>query len=114
MIIGPACVYQESSSWRNSGIVIINENSTIEVNGLRLHYIKWQSVRSRSGNRPTGVLLNGSSGNARVWDLFAPAEALAGFIQSNLIATRAGDTSPPSLTYRFDRATLAQFESYDE
>jgi len=45
---------------------------------------------------------------------FASAEALAGFIQSNLMSIEANDNSPPSLTYRFDRATLAQFDNYDE
>lgn len=45
---------------------------------------------------------------------FASTEALSGFIQSNLVAIEGGDNSPPSLTYRFDRATLAQFDNYDE
>ena len=39
---------------------------------------------------------------------------MAGFIQSNLIAIEAADNSPACLTYRFGRATLAQFDNYDE
>jgi pimeloyl-ACP methyl ester carboxylesterase len=213
--------------------VIITDNRTIEVNGLRLHYIKRFPERPQP-DCPTALLLHGSSGNARVWDLFAPAlarhiptvaldlrghgrsgraippaykaadylgdlqqfmdrldirrailiahsmsvfhsiryaaqnpdrvaklvlvdieatcrpehiqllnaaglkphpvfgsleeaiakeqrsavfastKALAGFIRSNLVAVEAGANSRPSLTYRFDRATLAQFDSYDE
>jgi pimeloyl-ACP methyl ester carboxylesterase len=213
--------------------VLITENKTIDVNGLRLHYIK----RSPEHSRPachSAVLLHGSSGNAHIWDLVAPAlarhlptfaldlrghglsdrvippaykgadylsdleqfintldirsailiahsmsvfhsiryaagnpdrvarlvlvdieatcrkehidllnaagrkphpifgsleealareqrsaqfasaEALAGFLQSNLIPIESGGNSPQSLTYRFDRATLAQFDNYDE
>jgi len=214
-------------------MVITTENSTVEINGLRLHYIRRSTEQPRP-DCPTGVFLHGSSGNAHIWDLVAPAiarniptfaidlrghglsdraippayrgvdylsdleqfmdefdirsailiahsmsvfhsiryaadnpdrvaklvlvdieatcrrehiellnaagrkphpvfgsleeaiareqrsaqfastEALAGFIQSNLAAIEAADNSLPSLTYRFDRATLAQFDNYDE
>jgi pimeloyl-ACP methyl ester carboxylesterase len=45
---------------------------------------------------------------------FASSDALATFTQSNLKVVEPGGECPPSLTYRFDRATLAQFDNYDE
>jgi len=45
---------------------------------------------------------------------FASAEALANFVESNLTDVKVEGDTRPSLTYRFDRATLAQFDDYDE
>jgi pimeloyl-ACP methyl ester carboxylesterase len=45
---------------------------------------------------------------------FAPAPAFASFVRSNLKVIESEANGPPSLTYRFDRATLAQFDNYDE
>jgi pimeloyl-ACP methyl ester carboxylesterase len=45
---------------------------------------------------------------------FAPADALANFVRSNLRTIESSGDCPQSLTYRFDRATLAQFDNYNE
>ena len=45
---------------------------------------------------------------------FAPLEAFAGFVEANLKATESEHANGGCLTYRFDRATLAQFDDYDE
>jgi pimeloyl-ACP methyl ester carboxylesterase len=49
---------------------------------------------------------------------FAQEEALRAFIATNLREVQTGENSggaaKPALTYRYDRATLALFEAYDE
>jgi pimeloyl-ACP methyl ester carboxylesterase len=45
---------------------------------------------------------------------YAPDTALASFVGANLKAFELPGAPPESLTYRFDRATLAQFDDYDE
>jgi pimeloyl-ACP methyl ester carboxylesterase len=44
---------------------------------------------------------------------FAPDDELADYVDSSLLTAESADGSL-SLTYRFDRATLAQFDNYDE
>jgi pimeloyl-ACP methyl ester carboxylesterase len=55
--------------------VITTESKTVDINGLRLHYVERRPIHPGTDSRTTSLLLHGSSGNARIWDHFASSLA---------------------------------------
>src|SRR5215467_3676400 len=52
------------------------KDCTITINGLPLHYLDWTSDSGYTESTETALLLHGMSGNAHIWDRFAPRLAL--------------------------------------
>jgi len=44
------------------------QKATIDINGLRLHYLQWNPDAGQGPSPKSIVLLHGSNGNARIWE----------------------------------------------
>ena len=78
------------------------EDSIIMINGLPLHCLDWNRESSYPGSDETALLLHGMSGNAHVWDRFAPK--LASRMRTLALDLRghgeSGWASPPRVQRR--------------
>ena len=78
------------------------ESSYIFVNGIRLHYLRWNP----HGDGQPVVLLHGLASNARIWELVAPHLVDAGLVPYAPDLRGHGLTDKPDSDYGFD--TYAQ------
>ena len=69
---------------------------TVDVGGLRLHYVEWGERA-----RPHVLLVHGWDGTARYWDLVAPALADRYHLVALTLRGRGRSDADPSGQYRF-------------
>jgi 3-oxoadipate enol-lactonase len=74
------------------------KDCTVRVNGVVLHYLDWNGESGYPARDETALLLHGMSGNAHVWDRFAPK--LAAHMRTLALDLRghgeSGWASPPA------------------